>query len=220
MNPSFHEITQGCFWEEYHHIFHTPYSGCKIVGVPRKVDWDLICSVPAKVILMCRSAEEIRQSQEASYRKARASYGSRKHAWMYELGMDLIGNDEVSGIVKDPESKRILADLFNERLNELPDPDMAPWEVANASLVSNQANAEVRLAERKKRVNLSSFTDTPLPPFDFKAIHYHDLLNERERMVQHIGSWIGAEPSRFEYAWLAVEKHRNRFQEHDLVKGI
>jgi len=55
----------------------TPRGGCKmIIPIPRRdMRFSAVISVPSKVIMMARDPAEIRQSQEAFYKKARANYG-------------------------------------------------------------------------------------------------------------------------------------------------
>ena len=72
-NEHFYEITHDQFrhWVE---IYETPFSGCKVIIPVSGMRWEALCSRPSKVILMMRDPEEIRQSQEAFYKQARARY--------------------------------------------------------------------------------------------------------------------------------------------------
>ena len=72
-NEHFYEITHDQFahWME---IYNTPYSGCKVIIPVNGMRWEAMCSRPAKAIMMWRDPAEIRQSQEAFYKKARANY--------------------------------------------------------------------------------------------------------------------------------------------------
>jgi len=73
MNPKFYEITKNQF-KHWHDIYMTPFSGCKVIIPVGGMRWEAVTSRPAKVIMMWRDPAEIRQSQEASYKKARATY--------------------------------------------------------------------------------------------------------------------------------------------------
>jgi hypothetical protein len=219
MNSKFYEIGRNP-WSHWHHIYHTPFSGCKVVGIPHGLQWDMIHSVPAKVILMCRDPESIRQSQEAAKISHPRDYGDDKHGLLYSLGLELIGTKDSPGVITDPAEVQKLKDLFNKKLNDLPDPEIQPWERKNAILVSRQAGVEARLIERKDRVANSMFTKRPLPAFDYKTVWYEDLVADRERITVEIGQWIGADPDRFEYAWLAVNANKNRFAAEKIEEGL
>jgi len=69
-NESFYEITQNQ-WECWQKVCETPYAGCKVIIPVNGMRWEAVVSKPAKVIMMRRDPEEIRQSQEAFYKKAR-----------------------------------------------------------------------------------------------------------------------------------------------------
>ena len=73
MNPHFYEISKNQFasWME---IYNTPFSGCKVIIPVGGMRWQAMISQPAKVVMMWRDPAEIRQSQEASYNRARADY--------------------------------------------------------------------------------------------------------------------------------------------------
>ena len=72
MNPAFYEITDNHF-ASWMKIMNTPYSGCKVIMPVGGIRWEAVRYKPAKVIMMKRDVEEIRQSQEASYARARAN---------------------------------------------------------------------------------------------------------------------------------------------------
>ena len=64
----FYEVTEDLL-KHYFEIVGTPYSGCKMIIPVRRERFDLVKLVPAKVIMMWREPEEIRQSQNAFYAK-------------------------------------------------------------------------------------------------------------------------------------------------------
>jgi hypothetical protein len=72
-NEHFYEITHDQF-SNWMKIYNTPFSGCKVIIPVNGIRWEAVCSQPAKVIMMDRDPAEIRQSQEAFYKKARAKY--------------------------------------------------------------------------------------------------------------------------------------------------
>jgi hypothetical protein len=72
-NEHFYEITHDQF-ANWMKIYGTPFSGCKVIIPVNGMRWEAMCSQPAKVIMMWRDPAEIRQSQEAFYKKARANY--------------------------------------------------------------------------------------------------------------------------------------------------
>jgi hypothetical protein len=53
----------------YLKLLSTPYSGCKMIVPVLGVRWELIKMKPAKIILMVRDLEEVRQSQVAFFRE-------------------------------------------------------------------------------------------------------------------------------------------------------
>jgi len=74
-NEEFHEITREP-WVNWMKVMETPYSGCKVIinsDLCRGgMLWQAMIYNPAKVLMLKRDPEEIRQSQEAFYRKPRA----------------------------------------------------------------------------------------------------------------------------------------------------
>jgi len=72
-NEHFYEITHDQF-ANWMKIYNTPFSGCKVIIPVNGMRWEAMCSQPSKVIMMWRDPAEIRQSQEAFYKKARANY--------------------------------------------------------------------------------------------------------------------------------------------------
>ena len=72
-NEHFYEITNNHF-EHWMKIYNTPASGCKVIIPANGMRWEAMCSQPSKVIMMWRDPAEIRQSQEAFYKQARADY--------------------------------------------------------------------------------------------------------------------------------------------------
>ena len=73
MNPAFFEIDKDHFanWVK---VYNTSFSGCKVIIPVGGMRWEAMKARPAKVIMMWREPAEIRQSQEASYKQARATY--------------------------------------------------------------------------------------------------------------------------------------------------
>lgn len=68
-NPNgFFEITENSL-ENFLKVASTPYSGCKMIIPVSGTRWELVNMVPSKVIMMERSPEEIKDSQEAFYSK-------------------------------------------------------------------------------------------------------------------------------------------------------
>ncbi len=63
----FFEVTKNYF-KNYNKIHATPFSGCKMIVPVNRHRMDAVLQTPAKVILMWRDPEEIRQSQMAYYR--------------------------------------------------------------------------------------------------------------------------------------------------------
>ena len=72
MNPHFYEITFNAF-ENWHNIYMTPFSGCKVIMPVQGLCWSAVTSRPAKVLLLWRDSAEIRQSQVASMTQALVS---------------------------------------------------------------------------------------------------------------------------------------------------
>lgn len=68
-NEFFGEITKNQ-WENQLKILSTPYSGCKMIIPVQGFHFDLVRTVPSKVVMMWRDPEEIRQSQNAFYNNA------------------------------------------------------------------------------------------------------------------------------------------------------
>lgn len=68
-NEHFYEITTNQF-ENWQRIISTPYSGCKVIlpNATNGMTWGMIRSKSARIIIMNRDPEEIRQSQQAFYR--------------------------------------------------------------------------------------------------------------------------------------------------------
>jgi len=66
-NEHFYEITENQF-ENWMKVMETPYSGCKVIIPVNGMRWGAVNYHPARVLLMCRDVEEIRQSQQAFYR--------------------------------------------------------------------------------------------------------------------------------------------------------
>lgn len=64
----FYEVTRNMV-QNYLKIAGTPYSGCKMIIPVDNIRFDLVKSIPSKVIMMERNPEEIRQSQNAFYSK-------------------------------------------------------------------------------------------------------------------------------------------------------
>ncbi|MFT7637582.1 MAG: hypothetical protein ACI9Y8_001359 [Candidatus Omnitrophota bacterium] len=62
----FYEVTQNMM-QNYLKIAGTPYGGCKMIIPVDNIRFDLVKSLPSKVIMMERNPEEIRQSQNAFY---------------------------------------------------------------------------------------------------------------------------------------------------------
>jgi hypothetical protein len=86
-NERFYEIANNQF-QHWMDIANTPYSGCKVIIPVAGMRWEAVCARPAKVIMMERNPAEIRQSQEAFYKKARAEYtgkgeGPKMEPWQY-----------------------------------------------------------------------------------------------------------------------------------------
>lgn len=66
-NPTgFYEITRNPF-EHFLKIAGTPYSGCKMIIPVQGIRWDILKTLPSKVIMLDRDADEIKESQEAFY---------------------------------------------------------------------------------------------------------------------------------------------------------
>lgn len=65
-NEHFYEIVDNQF-ECWMKIMRTRYSGCKVIIPVTGMRWEAVLNQPAKVIMMMRDPEEIRQSQEAFY---------------------------------------------------------------------------------------------------------------------------------------------------------
>ena len=73
-NEHFYEIVDNQF-ANWMKIMETPYAGCKVIIPVNGMRWEAVCHQPAKVIMMMRDPEEIRQSQEAFYsRKTDIAY--------------------------------------------------------------------------------------------------------------------------------------------------
>jgi len=118
MNPKFFEITKNV-WEHYLKIMGTPYSGCKMIIPVSKERMQVVNFNPgAKVIQMWRDPEEIRQSQQASYKgnrgiteeeaeferaKIRTLLTNQKMQ-LEKLGIETIGV-QYRDVLKDPETQ-------------------------------------------------------------------------------------------------------------------
>ncbi len=73
----FFEVTKNYF-KNFNKIHETPFSGCKMIIPVNRHRIDAVLQTPAKVILMWRDPEEIRQSQMAYYRRENISVGMIK----------------------------------------------------------------------------------------------------------------------------------------------
>jgi hypothetical protein len=116
-NEHFYEITKNQF-EHWVKIYNTPGSGCKVIIPINGMRWDAMCSRPSKVIMMWRDPAEIRQSQEAFYKQARATYTGPDdmEPWEYaeaHLRTMLAGSE----VMLQNRKKRYL-DYVNRTLNE------------------------------------------------------------------------------------------------------
>lgn len=67
-NEHFYEIVDNQF-ANWMKVMKTKYAGCKVIIPVNGMRWEAVCHQPAKVIMMMRDPEEIRQSQEAFYSK-------------------------------------------------------------------------------------------------------------------------------------------------------
>ena len=67
MNEAFYEIAKDR-WERLFDVLSTPYSGCKLIIPVGPQDLALLKMQPSRVVMMWRDPEEVRQSQQASYK--------------------------------------------------------------------------------------------------------------------------------------------------------
>lgn len=68
MNPKFYEITKNV-WENYFKIMRSNYAGCKMIIPVSNERMAVVKHKEARVIMMWRDPEEMRQSQQASYKQ-------------------------------------------------------------------------------------------------------------------------------------------------------
>jgi len=116
-NEHFYEITQNQF-EHWVKIYNTPSSGCKVIIPVGGMRWQAMLSQPSKVIMMWRDPAEIRQSQEAFYKQARADYSGPDdmEPWEYAEAhlRTMLASSEV---MLDTRAKRYI-DFINGELKD------------------------------------------------------------------------------------------------------
>jgi len=221
MNPRFYEITRNNFqlWMD---IYSTPFSGCKVIIPVSGFRWEAMTAKPAKVIMMWRDPAEIRQSQEASYKQARADYGNRnserRNAYIKTVTNIL---QTTNPNMDELDAENMAIDGFDEYFELLRPKDQESWEIAEAFLRSHLAETQVMLENRKKQYDDELIGEGPLiEPFDFKIVKYRDVLDNTEEKITEIAEWIGADSDNIPEAIASVNPDLIRFKKEELVKDV
>lgn len=222
MNPRFYEITKNNFklWMD---IYNNPFSGCKVIIPVSGFRWEAMIAKPAKVIMMWRDPSEIRQSQEASYKKARADYGGRnlerRNAYIKTTTKML---QNIKPDIDELDAENMAIDGFDEYFEMLKPKDQESWEIAEAFLRTHLAETQVMLENRAKQYidELESAEGPLIEPFEFKIVKYRDVLNDTEAKITEIAEWINADPARIPDAIASVNPNLIRFKSEELIKGI
>ena len=116
-NEHFYEITENQF-EHWMKIYNTPGSGCKVIIPVGGMRWQAMCSQPSKVIMMWRDPAEIRQSQEAFYKQARATYTGPDDMEPWEFAEAHLRTMLAEGEVRLKTRKQRYIDYINKAMNE------------------------------------------------------------------------------------------------------
>ncbi|GAH68995.1 unnamed protein product, partial [marine sediment metagenome] len=197
-NEHFYEITHDQF-ANWMRIYNMPFSGCKVIIPVNGMRWEAMCSQPSKVIMMWRDPAEIRQSQEAFYKKARANYeGDGDPSEMAEAYLRTM-----------LASTRVMLDrraqLSHDALFDV------KWEPVGAGAWHPEVGHVSVPPEM-----ITKKSDVKVQPFDYKVVQYRDVLEDPEKEVREIAKFLGAEPDRIGYAASSVDKDKIRFKKEEL----
>ena len=205
MNPKFYEITKNQF-QHWHDIYMTPYSGCKVIIPVRGMRLEAVLAKPAKVIMMWRDPAEIRQSQEASYKKARASYTGPDDMEPWEHAEASLRTHLASTEVM--LDKRVKASN-DARSGTLPDCKTCSWAGSNGGAIC--VTEDPTHCERYPR---------DIQPFDFMVVKYRDVLENPKKKVAEVARFIQADMSLVDYAISSIDPDKIRFKKEELAEGI
>ena len=208
-NEHFYEITKNQF-ENWVKIYNTPYSGCKVIIPVNGMRWEAVCSQPSKVIMMMRDPSEIRQSQEAFYKKARADYngpdGSEEmEPWEHaeECLKTLLANTQLM--------LQGRTDLSNSSRFKTISCDTCGAHPSNGGTVCIDGDPNTCFMAKKKGI---------IMPFDFKVVNYRDVLGHPKESIIQIAQFIEADMDLVDYAVGSIDPSKIRFKKEELSEGI